>query len=283
MSDLGQGYLSTPPCGKNFLEVPEQTTAQQASKVKKIIAVLSGKGGVGKSTVAAMLAIELHRRGNKAGILDADITGPSIPRLFGLEDNAVMSEQGMLPVESRAGLKVMSLNLIIADKEDPVIWRGPILSQLVTQFWTEVVWGDLDYLILDLPPGTGDIPITIFQSLPVDGVIVVTSPQQLASMVVRKAIKMVKKYDAAFYGLVENMAFFTCGGCQAVHEIFGPSRGEDEAKFNDIPFLGTLPLDPTLTALGDNGLLEDYKSEAFVNFADKVLEQEKYVPAAQKA
>ncbi len=251
---------------------PEKTKAQQASNIKNVIAVMSGKGGVGKSSVTSMLAVSLMRQGFKVGILDADITGPSIPRIFGLRDKANMNEVGVIPGETSHGIKVMSLNLMIPNEDDPVIWRGSIITQLVQQFWTDVVWGELDYLLIDLPPGTGDVPITVMQSLPVSGVVIVTSPQQLAGMIVRKAINMVKKYDATIYGLVENMAYVACPQCEERIEIFGKPHGEAEAAQNEIPYLGQLPIDPVLTTMSDLGKIEDYESAGFTQIAKNLAE-----------
>lgn len=251
---------------------PEKTKAQQASNIKNVIAVMSGKGGVGKSSVTSMLAVSLMRQGFKVGILDADITGPSIPRIFGLRDKANMNEVGVIPGETPYGIKVMSLNLMIPNEDDPVIWRGSIITQLVQQFWTDVVWGELDYLLIDLPPGTGDVPITVMQSLPVSGVVIVTSPQQLAGMIVRKAINMVKKYDATIYGLVENMAYVACPQCEERIEIFGKPHGEAEAAQNEIPYLGQLPIDPVLATMSDLGKIEDYESADFTQIAKNLAE-----------
>lgn len=251
---------------------PEKTKAQQASTIKHVIAVMSGKGGVGKSSVTSMLAVSLMRQGFKVGILDADITGPSIPRIFGLRDKANMNEVGVIPGETSHGIKVMSLNLMIPNEDDPVIWRGSIITQLVQQFWTDVVWGELDYLLIDLPPGTGDVPITVMQSLPVSGVVIVTSPQQLAGMIVRKAINMVKKYDATLYGLVENMAYVACPHCEERIEIFGKPHGEEEAAQNEIPYLGQLPIDPVLATMSDLGKIEDYESADFTQIAKNLAE-----------
>ena len=237
--------------------------AQLASKIGAVVAVASGKGGVGKSTVSAMLAVMLRRQGKNVGILDADVTGPSIPKMFGLTDKVGGTEEGLFPIESSTGIKVMSLNLVIPNEDDPVVWRGPIIGQLVTQFWTDVFWGDLDYLILDLPPGTGDVPISIFQTIPVTGVVMVSNPQQLASMVVRKAVKMMRMYDANFYGLAENMSYVKCAECGAVQEVFGPTRGEEEAREQEMPFLGRLPLEMALTSCADKGRIEEYQGEAF--------------------
>ncbi|ACL21072.1 Mrp family chromosome partitioning ATPase [Desulfitobacterium sp. LBE] len=251
---------------------PEKTKAQQASNIKNVIAVMSGKGGVGKSSVTSMLAVSLMRQGFKVGILDADITGPSIPRIFGLRDKANMNEVGVIPGETSHRIKVMSLNLMIPNEDDPVIWRGSIITQLVQQFWTDVVWGELDYLLIDLPPGTGDVPITVMQSLPVSGVVIVTSPQQLAGMIVRKAINMVKKYDATIYGLVENMAYVACPQCEERIEIFGKPHGEAEAAQNEIPYLGQLPIDPVLATMSDLGKIEDYESAGFTQIAKNLAE-----------
>lgn len=249
------------------------TEAQKASHVGKVIAVMSGKGGVGKSSVTGMLAVSLMRKGYKVGILDADITGPSIPKIFGITEKANVNNLGVIVPESKHGIKVMSLNLMLENEDDPVIWRGSIITQLVQQFWKDVVWGELDYLLIDLPPGTGDVPITVFQSLPVSGVIMVTSPQQLAGMIVRKAIKMVKRYEVPFYGLVENMAYVTCPGCEERIEVFGKPKGEDEAQSNEIPYLGQLPLDPVLASLSDLGKIEDYQSDNFDSIAGRLIEE----------
>jgi Mrp family chromosome partitioning ATPase len=251
---------------------PQLTEAQKASKIGKIIAVMSGKGGVGKSSVTSMLAVSLMRQGYKVGILDADITGPSIPKIFGITEKANVNKIGVTTPESKGGIKVMSLNLMLENEDDPVIWRGSIITQLVQQFWTDVIWGELDYLLIDLPPGTGDVPITIFQSIPVNGVVMVTSPQQLAGMIVRKAINMVKKYDTPFYGLIENMAYVSCPDCDKKIEVFGSPKGEEEAQKNEIPYLGQLPLDPALSAMSDLGKIEDYQTTNFDEIVKKMLE-----------
>jgi Mrp family chromosome partitioning ATPase len=252
---------------------PQLTEAQKASRIGKVIAVMSGKGGVGKSSVTGMLAVSLMRQGYKVGILDADITGPSIPKIFGVKEKANVNNVGVIVPETQYGIKVMSLNLMIPNEDDPVIWRGSIITQLVQQFWTDVVWGELDYLLIDMPPGTGDVPITVFQTLPVAGVVIVSSPQQLAGMIVRKAIKMVKKYDATIYGLIENMAYVSCPDCNQRIEIFGKPKGEEEAKSNEIPYLGQLPIDPILATLSDLGKIEDYQSEHFNRIAERLTEE----------
>lgn len=228
------------------------------SRIGRVIAVMSGKGGVGKSTVAALLAASLARRGFKVGVLDADVTGPSIPRLLGVTDKPVPFDLGILPARSRGGILVMSLNLLLENEDDPVVWRGPLISGAVKQFWTDVVWGDLDYLVVDLPPGTGDAPLTVLQSLPVSGVLVVSSPQELAAMVVKKAIKMARKLDTPVIGLVENMTVVGCPHCGADIPVFGPSGAKRLCKEAGVPYLGSLPLDPELSRLGDSGRLEEY-------------------------
>ena len=242
---------------------PKITEAQKASHINKVIAVMSGKGGVGKSSVTGMLAVSLTRQGYNVGILDADITGPSIPKIFGVTGKVEVSPSGIIAPKSRDGVKVMSLNLLVENEDDPVIWRGPIIAQLINQFWKDVFWGNLDYLLIDLPPGTGDVPITVFQTLPVDGVVIVTSPQALVNMVVRKAIKMVGKYSPPIYGLIENMAYVQCPDCKKRIEIFGKPKGEEEALRSSIPYLGELAIDPELVALSDAGKIEDYQSAAF--------------------
>lgn len=267
------GCSSASSCSGSCPTVPELTEAQKASDIKKVIAIMSGKGGVGKSSVTGMLAVSLMRKGYKVGILDADVTGPSIPKVFGLDKMADANDIGILPVETSNGIKVISLNLMIANEDDPVVWRGPIISQLVKQFWTDVIWGELDYLLIDLPPGTGDVPISVFQSIPVDGVVMVTTPQQLANMVVRKAIKMAQMYDVNFYGLVENFAYTECPDCGKRIELFGKSRGKEEAELSEIPFLGELPIEPVLTELSDAGKIEEYKSDKFAEIADKIIER----------
>ncbi|NLI91788.1 MAG: Mrp/NBP35 family ATP-binding protein [Peptococcaceae bacterium] len=266
---------SASSCSGSCPSVPELTEAQKISNVKNVIAIMSGKGGVGKSSVTGMLAVSLMRQGYKVGILDADVTGPSIPKIFGIKDKADANEIGIVPAVTPKGIKIISLNLMIPNEDDPVIWRGPIISQLVKQFWTDVIWEELDYLLIDLPPGTGDVPISVFQSIPVDGVVIVSSPQQLANMVVRKAIKMANMYEANFYGLVENMAYVECPDCHKRIEIFGKPRGEKEAEFNEIPFLGELPIDPKLAELSDAGNIEEYSSEYFDRIAQKLIARSK--------
>lgn len=263
------GTCTTDSCSSE----PKVSEAQKASHVGKVIAVMSGKGGVGKSSVTSMLAVSMMRQGYKVGVLDADITGPSIPKIFGVTGRAGVSNTGILPSKSRDGIKLMSLNLMIETEDDPVILRGPLITQIVNQFWTDVIWGELDYLLIDLPPGTGDVPITVFQSLPIDGIVIVTSPQALANMVVRKAIKMVRNYEPPIYGMIENMAYMQCPDCTKKIEIFGKPKGEEEAKRNSIPYLGELAIDPLLAELSDAGKIEDYQSPAFDQIAKRLDDQ----------
>jgi Mrp family chromosome partitioning ATPase len=263
------GSCTTDSCSSE----PQKTAAQKVSRVDKVIAVMSGKGGVGKSSVTSMLAVSLMRQGFKVGVLDADITGPSIPKIFGITGKAGASQGGIIAPKSRDGIKIMSLNLMIETEDDPVILRGPLIAQVVNQFWTDVIWGELDYLLIDMPPGTGDVAITAFQMLPISGSVMVTSPQALANMVVRKAVKMVRNYEPPIYGLIENMAYVQCSDCEKKMEIFGKPKGEEDAKRNSIPFLGELPIDPMLAELSDAGKIEDYQSPAFDQIAKRLAEE----------
>ena len=228
------------------------------SHIKKVIAVVSGKGGVGKSTVTCSLAAAMAARGKKVGILDADITGPSIPRAFGIHQHAMGTDDGILPVETAGGIKMMSLNLLTDNETDPVIWRGPVIAGAVEQFWTDVVWGELDYLFVDMPPGTGDVPLTVFQSLPVDGVVVVTAPQTLVGMIVTKAVRMAEMMKVPVLGLVENYSFFRCPDCGGEHPIFGASTIDALGAQLNLPVLAKLPLDSALANAMDEGTVEGY-------------------------
>ena len=233
------------------------------NNIKRVIAVVSGKGGVGKSMVTSLLATYMQRTGqNRVGILDADITGPSIPKLFGVDkERPDATEAGLLPVVSSHGMQRMSINLLLDDAESPVVWRGPILANTVKQFWTDVLWGDLDFMFLDMPPGTGDVPLTVFQSIPLDGIIIVTSPQDLVSMIVKKAVNMAKKMDIPIIGIVENMSHVICPGCGEMIKLFGESVTEDLALEWGIPFLGSLPIDPDLASLSDQGRIEEINKD----------------------
>ena len=241
----------------------------EQSHIKKVIAVVSGKGGVGKSTVTASLASAMAKRGHTVGILDADITGPSIPQAFHIHEKASASEAGILPSLSKTGVRVMSLNLLTANETDPVIWRGPVLAGVVKQFWTDVVWGDVDYLFVDMPPGTGDVPLTVFRSLPVDGIIVVTSPQDLVSMIVAKAVNMAKMMNIPILGLVENYSYFKCPDCGSEHAIFGESRIDLVARSMGVKLLARLPIDPKVARAFDAGEIEDLQP----NYLEGVAEQ----------
>ena len=226
------------------------------SSVKKVIGIVSGKGGVGKSMVTALSALAATRNGYKTGILDADVTGPSIPKMFGVHKMASGSEFGILPEVTPTEIRLMSINLLVENETDPVVWRGPVIAGVVEQFWTDVCWGDLDVLFVDMPPGTGDVPLTVFQSLPVDGIIVVTSPQDLVSMIVTKAVKMANLMNIPVLGLVENMSYITCPDCGRKIEMFGPSQAEAVAAANGIRILEKLPIDPVLSQEADAGKIE---------------------------
>ena len=245
------------------------------SKVKKVIGIVSGKGGVGKSLVTSMLAVSMNRKGHHTAILDADITGPSIPMAFGVADERpAVTPDGrlMIPAKSLEGVEIMSANLLLENATDPVIWRGPVIAGAVKQFWTETLWQDVDYMFVDMPPGTGDVPLTVFQSLPVDGIIIVTSPQELVSMIVTKAVNMAKMMDVPILGLVENMSYFQCPGCGEKYKIFGDSHLEDVANVNGLKILGRLPVDPKLAAACDKGMIELFNGDWLDKIADAVYE-----------
>ena len=247
--------------GTSCSAAPVKTQAQQLSNIKNIIVVMSGKGGVGKSSFSSLIAIALQKKGYKVGILDGDITGPSIPKLFGVKGLPEVSEYGAYPLKSKNGISIMSMNLMLQNEEEPVVWRGPVISGVIKQFWEEVVWGDLDYLVIDLPPGTGDAPLTILQSLPVNGVIVVTSPQDLSNMVVRKGIKMLEMMKIPVLGIAENMSYFECPDCGKKIDIFGESKVNETAQKYQVPLIGKFPLDPDVSRLGDLGQIEDYNGK----------------------
>ena len=233
-----------------------QAAANKNSRVKKVIGVVSGKGGVGKSFVTVNLAVMLQNKGYQCAILDADITGPSIPKSLGVKGPARGNDDGIWPVSSSKGIRVMSINLLLDEEESPVIWRGPVIAGTVKQFWTDVCWGDVDYMFVDMPPGTGDVPLTVFQSLPVDGIVIVTSPQDLVSMVVAKAVNMAKMMNVPILGIVENYSYFTCPDCGGRHAVFGESRIEEVAAHHEIPVLAKLPIDPDAAKVVDMGLAE---------------------------
>jgi len=233
----------------------------EINKIKNIIAVMSGKGGVGKSLVSGMLAVALKRQGYEVGILDADITGPSIPKMFGVSERPGFNDNGMLPIASRSGIEVMSLNLLLENEDDAVIWRGPIIAKVINQFWEDVVWGGLDYLIVDLPPGTADVPLTVLQSIPVTGIVIVTTPQDLTTMIVKKAVKMATQMKKPILGVVENMSYLYVAEIQKKIELFGKSKAEEMAAVANAPLLAKIPVDTELAAMIDNGEMENYSSE----------------------
>ena len=228
--------------------------------IGKVFGVVSGKGGVGKSMVTSQLAVSLRRKGYRVGILDADITGPSIPKAFGMHEKAVGTENALLPCVSSTGIEVMSINLLLDDETDPVIWRGPVIGGVVTQFWTDVLW-DVDYLLVDMPPGTGDVTLSVFQSIPLSGIVVVASPQELVGMVVEKAVKMAEKMAVPIVGLVENMSYLVCPDCGRKIYLFGEGKSAEAAKKHGIPLLAQMPIDPQLAALTDEGRIEEFKGD----------------------
>ncbi len=235
----------------DFIEKPHEM-----SKIKKVIGVVSGKGGVGKSLVTSLLAVSMRRMGYKVGILDADITGPSIPAAFGIHERALGDENGIIPAQTKTGIEVMSLNLLLENESDPVVWRGPVIGGVVKQFWTDVIWNEVDYLFVDMPPGTGDVALTVFQSLPVDGIVIVTSPQELVSMIVEKAVKMAELMNIPVLGLVENYSYIECPDCGKKISVFGESHIDEIAERHSLSVLGRLPINPKLAAATDAGTIE---------------------------
>ena len=265
-------------CAESCAEREEQQTdfrerPNEMSHIKKVIAIVSGKGGVGKSSVTSMLAVSMRRLGYRVAILDADITGPSIPKAFGITEKASGSDIGIFPIISKTGIRLMSINLLLEHDTDPVIWRGPILGGTVKQFWTDVIWGDIDYLFIDMPPGTGDVPLTVFQSLSVDGIVIVTSPQELVSMIVSKAVKMAEMMHIPVLGVVENMAYFKCPDNDKEYKIFGESHIEEIAEKHHMQVLAKIPIDPRISAVCDRGIVELFDGDWFES-AVKTLEQE---------
>lgn len=240
----------------DFKEMPHDL-----SKIKKAIGIVSGKGGVGKSLVTSLLAVQMERNGYRTAILDADVTGPSIPKAFGIQQKATANELGLLPIKSKTGIDIMSVNLLLRSDTDPVIWRGPVIAGTVKQFWTDVIWGDIDFMFVDMPPGTGDVPLTVFQSIPLDGIIIVTSPQELVSMVVAKAVNMAKMMNIPILGLVENMSCAVCPDCGKEIPIFGKSRIEETAKQHGISLTESLPIIPALSELCDHGTIELFEHD----------------------
>lgn len=245
----------------------------QMSSIKRVIGIVSGKGGVGKSLVTSLMAVNMSRRERRVAILDADVTGPSIPRAFGLDKKAQATEWGILPVRSKTGIDIMSVNLLLQNDTDPVVWRGPVISGAVEQFWTDVVWVDVDYMFIDMPPGTGDVPLTVFQSLPVDGIIVVASPQELVGMIVSKAVKMANLMNIPVLGLVENMSYMECPDCHKKLYPFGEGKTRKVAEEFGLPMLGELPIDPALAKNSDQGLIELYEGDYLTEACDLIEEK----------
>jgi Mrp family chromosome partitioning ATPase len=253
--------------------------AEQLNDIRHVLAVMSGKGGVGKSLVSSLLAVALRRQGQQAGVLDADITGPSIPRMFGLKELPSNESVGIGPVRTKTGIAVMSINLLLPNEDEAIVWRGPLISVAIRQFWGDVFWGKLDWLIVDLPPGTSDASLTVMQSLPLSGVVLVSSPQDLAGMVVRKAAQMAQHMAVPILGLVENMSYFVCPDTGKQYEIFGPSHAEETAHRLGVPFLGRLPIDPQIARLCDAGDIEDYPADDFAPIAKRLMQ---IAPPARK-
>ncbi len=262
-------------CGENCSERQQEDFSAKLNpeaSVKKVIAVVSGKGGVGKSLVTSLLACEMQRRGYQTAVLDADITGPSIPKTFGITQHAMGTENALIPVYSAKGTQIMSVNLILENDTDPVVWRGPVIAGVVTQFWSDVLWNNVDYMFVDMPPGTGDVPLTVFQSLPIDGIVIVTSPQELVSMIVAKAVNMANMMNVPVLGIVENMSYYKCPDCGKQHEIFGESKVEKVAADFGIEHIAKLPIDPVIATMVDAGEIESIDADALndiTNFIEK--------------
>ncbi|MEG1687002.1 MAG: Mrp/NBP35 family ATP-binding protein [Angelakisella sp.] len=242
----------------------------EMSHIKKVIGIVSGKGGVGKSLVTGLMAVLSQRNGFETAILDADITGPSIPKMFGIQGKAAGNEYGIFPAKTKTGINVISLNLLIENDTDPVVWRGPVIAGAVKQFWTDVMWGDIDFMFIDMPPGTGDVPLTVFQSIPVDGIIVVASPQELVAMIVEKAVNMANMMNIPVLGLVENMSYATCPDCGKQIKVFGESHIDEIAAAKELPVLGRIPIDPKLAAACDAGMLELFDGNWLDGLAEKL-------------
>lgn len=242
----------------------------ELSDIKKVIGIVSGKGGVGKSMVTSLMAVLMNRKGYNSAILDADITGPSIPKAFGLKEKAMGNQFGLYPVKSKTGIDIMSLNLLLENETDPVVWRGPVIAGTVKQFWTDVIWSDVDFMFIDMPPGTGDVPLTVFQTIPVDGIIIVTSPQDLVSMIVTKALNMAKLMNIPVIGIVENYSYLECPDCKKQIKVFGESGIDKIAEEFGVKVLAKMPIDPVLAENVDSGLIELYSKKHLDNCADAV-------------
>lgn len=260
-------------CSENCGEKSPQSLLEkpnELSKVKKVIGIVSGKGGVGKSLVTSLLAVIMERRGYNTAILDADITGPSIPKAFGINNKVEGTDTALFPAKSKMGTQIISTNMLLEKETDPVIWRGPVIAGVVKQFWTDVIWTDVDYMFVDMPPGTGDVPLTVFQSLPIDAIVVVSSPQKLVKMVVQKAINMAKMMKIPVLGLVENMSYFECPDCHKKHSIFGDSHIDEFAKEEGIESVSKIPIDEKLSVACDTGMIELFDGDWLDNLADKI-------------
>ena len=249
---------------------PQHEPPHAKSHIKKVIGVVSGKGGVGKSMTSAMLAVAMRRMGHSAGILDADITGPSIPKLFGVHGPATGNDDGIYPIKSRTGIDIMSIHLLLEDEEAPVVWRGPVIAGAVKQFWQDVIWEDVDFLFVDMPPGTGDVPLTVFQTLPVDGIVIVSSPQELVGMIVGKAVQMAEMMKVPVLGIIENMSYAVCPHCGEHIQVFGDSHVEQTAEKYHLPVLAKMPIDPELAKEADAGMIETYAGDFLDNAAKTV-------------
>ncbi len=243
----------------------------ELSKIKKVIGVVSGKGGVGKSLVTSLLAVSTQRKGFKTAILDADITGPSIPKAFGIKEKAQGTENGILPCKSKTGIEIMSVNLLLENDTDPVVWRGPVIAGAVKQFWTDVIWDDVDFMFVDMPPGTGDVPLTVFQSLPVDGIVIVASPQELVGMIVEKAVKMANLMNIPVLAFAENMSYFLCPNCDTKHKIFGESNIKEIAEEYNVDTVAEIPMNNKLAAAVDAGVIELFEGDWVEEISNKIL------------
>ncbi len=240
------------------------------SKVKKVYGIVSGKGGVGKSLVTSLMATTMMRRENRVAIIDADITGPSIPKMFGVKDNIQSSAEGLIPAESKMGIQMTSVNLMLDNETDPVVWRGPVIAGMVKQFWTDFIWSEVDYMFIDMPPGTGDVPLTVFQSIPLDGIIIVTSPQELVSMIVAKAVKMAQLMNVPIVGIVENMSYIKCPDCGKEIRVFGESHIDETAKSHGIENVARIPMDPNIASIADKGAIELFEGDWLEAMADAI-------------
>ncbi len=271
MSECTHDCSSCPSHGSCSSEIQKEQLNPHSS-VKKVYGIVSGKGGVGKSLVTALMATSMLRRENRVAIIDADVTGPSIPKMFGVHEGICSSEEGLIPAESKMGIQMASVNLMLENETDPVVWRGPVIAGMVKQFWSDFIWSDIDYMFIDMPPGTGDVPLTVFQSIPLDGIIIVTSPQELVGMIVEKAVKMAKLMNVPIVGIVENMSYIKCPDCGKEFQVFGQSRIEAVASENGIEAIAKIPLDPSIAALADKGAIELFEGdwlESIVNNIQK--------------